>query len=84
VERVVELGILASREGRSDEAETLLREGLEYAQALVDKELAIWCLVELAALALSKETQSGRPGSPVRSRHCAKKPGLPHTPTSSA
>jgi hypothetical protein len=54
MERVVELGILASREGRSDEAEALLREGIEYAQALVDKELAIWCLEELAALALSK------------------------------
>jgi predicted ATPase/class 3 adenylate cyclase len=54
-ERVVQLGIVASREGHSDEAETLLREGLEYALALVDKELAIWCLGELAALALSNE-----------------------------
>jgi non-specific serine/threonine protein kinase len=53
MERVVELGIVASREGRTDEAETLLREGLEYAEALVDPELAIWCLGELAALALS-------------------------------
>ena len=53
-ERVVELGIVASREGRSDEAETLLRESLEYAEALVDKELAIWCLGELAALDMSK------------------------------
>ena len=46
------LGILASREGRNDEAETLLRESLERAQALVDKEMAIWCFEELAALAV--------------------------------
>jgi hypothetical protein len=45
---------VASREGRNDEAEALLREGLEYARALVDKEAAIWCLGELAALALSR------------------------------
>ena len=31
----------------------LLRESLEYAEALVDKEIAIWCLEELAALAVS-------------------------------
>ena len=51
---LVQLGIIAAREGRGDEAETLLCESLEYAQALVDKELAIFCLGELAALALSK------------------------------
>ena len=51
---VVNLGTLAAREGRSDEAEALLRQGLEYAEAQVDKELAIWCLGELAALTLSK------------------------------
>jgi hypothetical protein len=38
---------------RRDEAEALLHESLEYAEALVDKELAIWCLGELAELALS-------------------------------
>jgi predicted ATPase/class 3 adenylate cyclase len=52
VEDLVSLGIVASREGRRDEAEALLREGLEYAEAMVDKELAIWCLGELAALAV--------------------------------
>jgi len=51
VENVVGLGIVASREGRREEAEALLREGLEYAEAMVDKELAIWCLGELAVLA---------------------------------
>jgi hypothetical protein len=50
----VNLGYLAAREGRNDQAEALLREGLEYAEAQVDKELAIWCLGELAALMLSK------------------------------
>ena len=50
---VVNLGTLAAREGRSDEAEALLHQVLEYAEAQVDKELAIWCLSELAALALS-------------------------------
>ena len=34
--------------------QALLRESLEYAEALVDKEMAIWCLEELAALALSR------------------------------
>ena len=53
VETLVGLGILASREGRRNEAEALLSEGLEYADARVDKELAIWCLGELAALAVS-------------------------------
>ena len=51
---VVNLGILAAREGRNDEAEALLRQSLECARALVDKELAIWCLRELPALAVSK------------------------------
>jgi predicted ATPase len=54
IESVVRLGYLAAREGRNDEGEALLREGLEYAEALVDKELVIWCLGELAALAVSK------------------------------
>jgi tetratricopeptide (TPR) repeat protein len=54
VEALVNLGYLAAREGRNDEGEALLREGLEYAEALVDKELAIWCLSELSALTLSK------------------------------
>jgi hypothetical protein len=45
---------VAVREGRNNEAEALLRESLEYAQALVDKEIAIGCLRELAALTLSK------------------------------
>jgi tetratricopeptide (TPR) repeat protein len=54
VENTVSLGIVASREGRREEAATLLRESLEYAQALVDKELAIWCFGELAVLALSR------------------------------
>jgi predicted ATPase/class 3 adenylate cyclase len=53
VESLVGLGVVASREGRRDEAEALLRESLEYAKTLVDKELAIWCLGELAELALS-------------------------------
>jgi len=47
------LGELAAREGRNDEAETLLRESLKRAEALVDKELAIWCLGSLAGLAVS-------------------------------
>ncbi|HEX6763576.1 MAG TPA: tetratricopeptide repeat protein [Gaiellaceae bacterium] len=51
VEAATSLGIVASREGRRDEAEPLLREGLEYAEALVDKELAIWCIGGLVALA---------------------------------
>ena len=50
---VVNLGTLAAREGRSDEAEALLHQALEYAEAQVDKELAIWCLSELPALTLS-------------------------------
>jgi hypothetical protein len=50
---VVNLGTLAAREARSDEAAALLRQGLEYAVAQVDKELAISCLDELAALTLS-------------------------------
>jgi predicted ATPase/class 3 adenylate cyclase len=53
VESLVGLGIVASREGRRDEAEALLREPLEYAEALVDKELAIWCMGEMADLAAS-------------------------------
>jgi predicted ATPase/class 3 adenylate cyclase len=53
VEHTVNLGFLAAREGRSAEAEALLREGLEYAGPLVDKELTIWCLGELAARAVS-------------------------------
>jgi tetratricopeptide (TPR) repeat protein len=53
MESLVGLGVVAAREGRRDEADPLLREGLEYAEALIDKELAIWCLGELAALALS-------------------------------
>ena len=53
VETLVGLGIVASRQDRRDEAEALLHESLEYAEALVDKELAIWCLEELAALAVS-------------------------------
>ena len=52
-EGLVGLGQLASREGRRDEAASLLCESLEYAEALVDKEIAIWCLEELAPLALS-------------------------------
>jgi hypothetical protein len=51
---LVNLGFPAAREGRNDEAEALLREGLVYAEALVDAELAIWCLTELSALMLSK------------------------------
>jgi predicted ATPase/class 3 adenylate cyclase len=53
VEHTVSLGFLAAREGRSAEAETLLRQGLDYAGPLVDKELTIWCLGELAALAVT-------------------------------
>jgi predicted ATPase len=53
VENLVGLGIVASRQGRRDEGEALLHESLEYAEALVDKELAIWCLEELAVLAVS-------------------------------
>ena len=53
-EGVVNLGFLAAREGRTDEAVARLREGLEYARPRVDKELAIWCLGELAALAVSR------------------------------
>ena len=53
MESLFRLGTLAAREGRSDEAKALLRESLEYAQTLVDKELAIWCLSELAALTIS-------------------------------
>jgi tetratricopeptide (TPR) repeat protein len=49
----VTLAVVASREGRRDDAGALLRESLEYAEATVDKELAIWCLGELAALAAS-------------------------------
>ena len=60
---VVSLGTLAAREGRSDEAEALLHQALEYAQAQVDKELAIWCLSELAGTRRSPTaTPSGRPG----------------------
>ncbi len=51
---LVNLGFLAAREGRNDEAEGIMREGLVYAEALVDTELAIWCLTELSALTLSK------------------------------
>ena len=61
VEIRVHLGIVASREGGTDEAKTLLHESLEYAQARFDKELAIWCLGELATLALS-EGNAGRAG----------------------
>ena len=50
---VVNLGTLAAREGRSDEAEALLHQALEYAEARVDRELAILCLSELAPLTLS-------------------------------
>jgi tetratricopeptide (TPR) repeat protein len=50
-EGLVGLGVVASRQGRRHEAAYLLRESLEYAEALVDKEIAIWCLEELAALA---------------------------------
>jgi tetratricopeptide (TPR) repeat protein len=53
VESLVSLGIVASREGRRDDAEAHFREGLAYAEARVDKEVAIWCLGELAALAVS-------------------------------
>jgi predicted ATPase/class 3 adenylate cyclase len=53
VEELAALGVLASREGRRDEAEALLREGLEYAGALVDKELAIWCIGEVVSLAVA-------------------------------
>lgn len=52
VESIAALGTVASREGRRDDAEAFLREGLEYAGAMVDKELAIWCAGELAALAV--------------------------------
>jgi tetratricopeptide (TPR) repeat protein len=55
VENLISLGYVASREGRRDEAEALLRQGLEYAGPLVDKELAIWCLEELAGLAASAD-----------------------------
>ena len=58
-EHLVGLGTLASREGRTDEAETLLRQTLEYAQALVDKEIAIWCLSELRARALQRRRRAG-------------------------
>jgi predicted ATPase/class 3 adenylate cyclase len=53
MEELVALGVVASREGRRDEAEALLRDGLEYAGALVDKELAIWCIAEVVALAVA-------------------------------
>jgi predicted ATPase/class 3 adenylate cyclase len=53
VELSVNLGIVASREGLREEAEAHLREGLEYAGPLGDKEVAIWCLGELAGLAAS-------------------------------
>jgi predicted ATPase/class 3 adenylate cyclase/plasmid stability protein len=53
VETLVSLGIVAAREGRSNEAAALLHQALEYAKAHVDKELAIWCVDELAALTLS-------------------------------
>jgi predicted ATPase/class 3 adenylate cyclase len=53
VENIISLGYVASREGRRDEAEALLHDGLEYAGAQVDKELAIWCLRPLAELAAS-------------------------------
>ena len=48
------LGSVAAREGRNDEAEALLHESLEGARVLLDKELVIWCLEELAALAVSR------------------------------
>ena len=53
VEMLVALGVVASHEGRRGDAEALLRESLEYAEAMVDKEMAIWCLGELAELAVS-------------------------------
>ena len=48
------LGSVAAREGRNDEAEALLHESLEGARLLLDKEVVIWCLEELAALAVSR------------------------------
>ncbi|HEV8401961.1 MAG TPA: adenylate/guanylate cyclase domain-containing protein [Candidatus Limnocylindrales bacterium] len=50
---VINLAVLAAREGRDDDAEALLHQGLEYVEAKVDKELAIWCLQESAARAVS-------------------------------
>jgi predicted ATPase/class 3 adenylate cyclase len=53
------LGLVAFRQGRNDDAEALLRESLEDSWELIDKELVIWCLEGLAALAVS-EGDAGR------------------------
>ena len=84
VEGLVALGIVASREGRRDEAGELLREGLEYAEALVDKEMAIWCLEELAALAVSggEGERAARLWAPPK--RCARKRGTQPRPENAA
>ena len=50
-ETCCELGVVAARGGKNDQAEALFRRSIERAGELLDNEVAIWCMGELAALA---------------------------------